>query len=136
MTATAYALLGFASWTIFLLFLLGAYRTSAVMTGKKRANSFSPLGDDVSGFPQRLTRAHANCYENLPLAGAILLYAIATNQTGATDGLAYYFLGARILQSLAHLASTSTNAVTIRFAFFIVQVAIEIYWLLALFHVI
>ncbi|MBI1365870.1 MAG: MAPEG family protein [Alphaproteobacteria bacterium] len=136
MTATACALLGFASWTIFLLLLLAIYRTSAVMTGKKKANAFSPLGDDVSGYPQRLTRAHANCYENLPIAGVILLYAIATSQTAITDGLAYYFLGARILQSLTHLASTSANAVTVRFAFFVVQVAIEIYWLLALFHVI
>ncbi|HBS36295.1 MAG TPA: MAPEG family protein, partial [Parvularcula sp.] len=63
--------------------------------------------DDVEGFGRRLTRAHANCYENLPLAGAVLLYAIATNQTAVTDPLAMIFLGARLAQSLTHLASTS-----------------------------
>ena len=135
MTATAYVLLGLAAWTLFLLILLAVYRTSAVMTGKKQANSFAPGGEDVGGCGQRLTRAHANCYENLPIAAVILLYAIATNQTALTDGLAYWFLGARVLQSTTHIISTTNRAVTIRFAFFIVQVGIAIYWLLRLFHI-
>lgn len=132
MTATATALLGFTAWTLFLLVLLAFTRTSAVMTGKRRANSFNPSGEDVEGFARRLTRAHANCYENLPIAGAVLLYAIATAQTATTDGLAYIFLAARILQSLTHLASTSNPAVTVRFAFFVVQIGILVYWLLML----
>ena len=135
MTPTATALLGFTAWTILMLVLLAFVRTSAVMSGKRRANSFNPSGEDVEGFARRLTRVHANCYENLPAAAAVLLYAIATAQTAVTDGLAYIFLGARILQSLTHLASTSNPAVTVRFAFFVVQVAILLYWLLHLFGV-
>jgi uncharacterized MAPEG superfamily protein len=135
MTPTAAALLGFVAWTLLLLVLLAVVRTSAVMSGKRRANSFNPSGEDVEGFARRLTRAHANCYENLPAAAALLLYAIATAQTGLTDGLAYIFLGARILQSLTHLASTSNPAVTVRFAFFLVQLIIQIYWLLLFFGV-
>lgn len=132
MTPTATAILGFAAWTLVLLTLLGVMRTVLVMNGTKAANAFKPSGEDVSGFMARLTRAHANCYENLPIAGAVLLYAIATGQSAATDGLAYAFLCARILQSLTHLASTSIAAVTVRFAFFIVQVGILAFWLLKL----
>lgn len=133
MTATATALLAFVAWSVFLLLCLGAFRTSLVFSGKRAANSFAASGEDMDGLGKRLTRAHANCYEVLPMAAAVMLYAIATNQTGLTDGLAYWFLGARIAQSVTHLISTSRLFVTIRFAFFIVQVVILIIWLLKLF---
>ncbi len=136
MTPTATALLGYAAWTLVLLTTLGLWRTSLVMNRKRAANSFNPLGDDLEGFARRLTRAHANCYENLPIAGAVLLYAIAADRTAVTDGLAYIFLSARLLQSLTHLASTSNRAVTVRFAFFLVQILILAYWLLGLFAVV
>lgn len=133
MTATATALLAFVAWSIFLLMLLGAYRTSLVFGGKRAANSFAASGEDMEGFGKRLTRAHANCYEALPIAAAVMLYAIATNQTGLTDGLAYWLLGARLAQSITHLISTSAFFVTVRFGFFLVQIAIVIIWLLKLF---
>ena len=134
MTPTATVLLLYVAWFLLLLVTLGFVRTSLVMGGKRAANSFAPSGEDMDAFGKRLTRAHANCYENLPAAGAVLLYAIATNQTGLTDGLAYIFLAARIAQSIAHLISTSRLFVTIRFVFFIVQVAILFFWLLKLLH--
>ncbi|PQA89427.1 MAPEG family protein [Hyphococcus luteus] len=136
MTPTATALLAYASWFIILLLCLAFVRTSLVMAGKRASNSFAPSGDDMEGFAKRLTRAHANCYENMGLVAAVLLYAIATNQTALTDGLAYVFLGARIAQSAAHLIATNRLFVFIRFAFFVVQVLILIYWLLKLFHLI
>jgi uncharacterized MAPEG superfamily protein len=136
MTPTAIALLGFAFWTILLVVMLAAFRVSMVSAGKKSSASFSPIGDDVEGFGRRLTRAHANCYENLPLAGAVLLYAIATSQTAITDALAMVFLGARLLQSLTHLASTSRPAVTIRFAFYVIQILILAFWILKLTHLV
>ena len=80
MTPTAVALLGFAAWTILLVAFLGLYRTGLVLAGKKAANAFSPSGEDLEGFGRRLTRAHANCYENLPVAAAVLLYAIAAGR--------------------------------------------------------
>ncbi|WDI31758.1 MAPEG family protein [Hyphococcus flavus] len=134
MTPTATALLLYVAWFLLLLMTLGFVRTSLVLGGKRASNSFSPSGEDMDAFGKRLTRAHANCYENLPAAGAILLYAIATNQTGLTDSLAYIFLGARIAQSVAHLISTSRLFVFIRFFFFIVQVVILLIWLLKLLH--
>ncbi len=136
MTPTATTLLLLVAWFLLLLLTLGFLRTSLVMTGKRAANSFAPSGDDMADFGKRLTRAHANCYENLPAAAAVLLYAIATSQTGMTDGLAYIFLGARIAQSVAHLISTSRPLVTIRFAFFVVQVVILAFWVLKLLHVV
>ena len=136
MTPTVIALLGFVLWTIVLVAFLGLYRVSLVLTGKRASPNFSPDGEDVEGIGRRLTRAHANCYENLPLAGAILLYAIATNQTAITDGFAMFFLGARVLQSVTHLVSTSRNAVTIRFLFYVAQIAILFIWVLRLAHMV
>lgn len=136
MTPSAVALLGFALWTILLVVLLAVFRVSLVLAGKRSAAGFSPIGDDVEGFGRRLTRAHANCYENLPLAGAVLLYAIATGQTAVTDDLAMAFLGARLFQSLTHLASTSRPAVTVRFSFYVVQILILAFWILKLAHLI
>lgn len=134
MTATATALLGFAAWSLLLLISLGVLRTTLVLAGGRAANSFSPSGEDMEPFGRRLTRAHANCYEFLPIAGVIMLYAIATGQTTATDGLAFAFLGARIAQSATHLISTSRTFARIRFVFFLAQVVILIIWLLKLFH--
>jgi uncharacterized MAPEG superfamily protein len=135
MTPTAAALLGFVSWGLILLISLGLLRTMATLTGGRAANSFSPSGEDMPGFGKRLTRAHANCYEFLPLAGIVMLYAITTGQTAATDGLAYAFIAARIAQSVTQLISTSNMFVIIRFAFFGVQLVILIIWLLKLFQI-
>jgi uncharacterized MAPEG superfamily protein len=128
MSATAVALLGFVAWALFLLMSLGTLRSSLVMGGKRAANSFAASGDDLEGLGKRLTRAHANCYEFLPIAGTVMVYAIATGQT-----LAYVFLGGRIGQSIVHLISASSTFVLIRFAFFGVQLFIVIWWLLKLF---
>lgn len=132
MTLTAHALLGFSAWTIVTLFILAGYRTALVFTGKRAANSFAASGDDVDGFGKRATRVHANCYENLPVAAAIMLYAIATNQTAITDPLATAFLLARIGQSVVHLISTSRPAVLLRFGLFLAQIGILVWWLIGL----
>ena len=132
MTPTAVTLLALVAWALILLMSLGTLRTTQVIAGKRAANSFSPSGEDMNAFGKRLTRAHANCYENLPIVGAVLLYAIATRQTGATDGLAYLFLAARIAQSTVHLVSTSNMFVRARFFFFLAQLAILVFWLLRL----
>ena len=134
MTPTATALLGYAAWTLLLVMSLGVLRSVTVLGGARSANSFGASGEDFPGLGHRLTRAHANCYENLPIAGAILLYAIATDQQALTDGLAYAFIIARILQSLIHIASTSNTMVLVRFVFYAVQLIILIIWLLKLFH--
>ncbi len=134
MTPTAVALLGFAAWTIMMVMLLGLFRTGLVFAGKKKSNEFRATGEDLGSFGYRATRVHANCYENLPVAAAVLLYAIATNQTAITDPLALAFLGLRLAQSAVHLTSTARPMVLIRFAFYIGQNAILIFWILSLAH--
>lgn len=126
---TGTALLLFASWSIVLLVGIALYRSWLSMTEGKALNSFSAAGTDLPAFGQRLTRAHANTYEFLPIAGAVMLYAIATDQTRITDDLATLLLGARLAQSIVHLASTSTIAVLVRFTFFLVQVSVVAYWI-------
>jgi uncharacterized MAPEG superfamily protein len=128
MSKTAYALTGFVSWALLLLVLMEVIRTSLVMTGKVAANGFTPDNANLSPFMQRLARAHANCVEGLPIFGGLLAIAIMTSRTDVTDSLALWFLAARIVQSVIHLASTSSLAVSLRFTAFAVQMALSVYW--------
>ncbi len=130
MSPTVTALVGFISLTVALLGTLGILRVGLTLKGVKAPNSFDPSGQDVSPFAVRLCRTHANCYESFPFFGGLLLLAIAIDATAITDGLAYYFIGARVLQAVIHLASTSNFAVQVRFAFFLVQVVIAVMWIL------
>ena len=61
------------------------------------------------------------------------MVALLTHQTGVTDALAPYLLGARLIQSSIHAASTSVLASWLRFIAFAVQMAIAVYWLFGLF---
>ena len=128
MSTSLLALLGFISWTLLLLALMEVMRSRLVVTGAVPANAFDPGNSGLSPFMQRLARAHANCLEGLPVFGGLLLVAEVAGKSHVTDPLAYVFLGARIVQSLIHLASTSPAAVTARFAAFAVQIGVAIYW--------
>jgi uncharacterized MAPEG superfamily protein len=90
--------------------------------------SFDPSGNDLEGYGRRLTRAHANCVENIPLFIGVLLFAMATDNTAITDTTACWLLYARIAQSIVHLLSISTPMIMVRFAFYLVQVALIICW--------
>lgn len=132
MTATLQALLGFIAWTLCLLVLMEAIRSWLVLSGTVPANGFTPDNANLSPFMQRLARAHANCLEGLPLFGGLMLVAVVAGRETVTDPLAWVLLGARIVQSLIHLVSTSPAAVTARFTAFAVQVAIAVYWVFGL----
>lgn len=123
------ALIGYATLTFLLLVLIVSRRTFFTLSGKKAANTFSPLGDDLSSFDQRLARAHANCVENLPIFAVVALYSIFFQYQAITDNFAIVFLAARIGQSVTHIISTSIPAVFIRFAFFAIQLLIMAEWL-------
>lgn len=131
-TDSSIALAGFIAWTLALLLLMETVRSGLVLRGEVAANGFTPDNADLSPFMQRLARAHANCIEGFPIFGGLLLLAIATDRTSVTDALAYWFLLARVVQSLIHLASTSAVAVTARFCVFSVQLAIGAYWVFRL----
>jgi uncharacterized MAPEG superfamily protein len=128
MSNTGYALTGFVSWTLFLLVLMETIRTYLVATKKVAANGFTPDNSGLSPFMQRLARAHANCIEGLPIFGGLLAIAIMLSRTEITNPLAFWLLGARIVQSNIHLVSTSPLAVSLRFTAFAIQMAIGIYW--------
>ncbi|MCF6221048.1 MAG: MAPEG family protein [Robiginitomaculum sp.] len=130
LSSTHMALLGFIGLFLALLLILAGLRTTLTLKGTKKANDFAPTGEDVGDFSRRLVRAHANMYEFFPVYGGVLLYAIATGQTGVTNGLAVIFLGARLLQTIVHVLSTSIIAVQVRFFFFLVQFFIAAYWVL------
>ena len=134
MTTTLQALLGCIAWTLFLLVLMEAVRSWLVLTGAVPANGFNPENTNLSPFMQRLARAHANCLEGLPIFGGLMLLAAVAGRSAVTDPLAWALPGARIVQSLIPLASTSPAAVTARFTAFAVQMAIAVCWVFGLYR--
>ena len=128
MSTTLLALLGFLSWTLALLVLMEVIRSKLVLTREVAANGFTPDNAGLSPFMQRLARAHANCLEGLPLFGGFMLLAVVAGKSHVTDPLAYLLLGARIAQSVIHVSSNSSLAVTARFAAFAVQIGIAVFW--------
>jgi uncharacterized MAPEG superfamily protein len=133
MNTTLLAVLGFMSWTLFLLVLMESIRSKLVLAGEIPANGFNPENSNLSPFMQRLARAHANCVEGLPLFGGLMIVAVVAGKSNVTDPLAWVMLIARIVQSIIHLASTSPFAVTARFTAFSVQMGIAAYWAVKLF---
>ena len=132
MSHTLLALLGFVSWALFLLVLMEVIRSKLVLTGKLAANAFNHQNSNLSPFMQRLTRAHANCIEGLPIFGGLMVIALIAGKSSVTDPLAAVLVAARIVQSTIHLSSTSSAAVTARFAAFAVQMGIAVYWVFQL----
>ncbi len=131
MNHTLTSLIIYITWFTAILLVLGLFRSYLTLTGKKAPNSYSPTGTDVSPFSGRLCRAHANCYEFFPIAGGLMLAALATGNTMITEEFALYLVYARILQSTVHIISTSVIAVYVRFALFLVQVGICAYWVIS-----
>lgn len=125
MTVPILALLFFALWTLLtLLGTVGIYRWSRILTGRARLSEFRADRPEGSDLYRRAMRAHANCIENLPVFGAIVLAAhVARLQSWTLDVLAVVFLIARILQTVTHVAFEETDAaVGVRFSFFLVQI--------------
>jgi uncharacterized MAPEG superfamily protein len=128
MNPTLTAFTGFVAWSLLLLVLMEVIRSKLVLTKVVPANGFTPDNSNLSPFMQRLARAHANCVEGLSVFGGLMLVAVVAERTSVTDPLAYAFLCARIVQSVIHLCSLSSLAVTLRFSAFVVQLAIGVYW--------
>lgn len=133
MSHTLLALLGLTCWALGLLVLMEAIRSKLVLTKEVAANGFNPENSNLSPFMQRLARAHANCLEGWPIFGGLMVVAVLAGKSNITDPLAYVLLGARIVQSTIHLASTSPAAVSARFLAFAVQMGIAIYWAVKLY---
>jgi uncharacterized MAPEG superfamily protein len=132
MSSSLLALLGYAAWTLALLGGIAMLRSYYTLVGGRYANSFKTTGEDVSAFSARLCRAHANCYENLPIFAALIAVAAISGNAAITDPLALWLLAARIAQSTTHLISTRNRAVILRFSFLVVQVVIQGLWVVQL----
>ncbi len=128
MNTTAIALLGYIGLMIILVGFMIVIRVGLTVSGKRKANSFLPTGEDVSPFAARLSRVHANCYEHFPIFGGLLIFSLATGQSDVTNGLAIILIAARIAQSIIHLISTRMMAVNLRFAAFLTQYVIAAIW--------
>lgn len=129
MTPSLTALCLFAGWTLVLVLAVAGYRALVSQRTGKAVNTFSPYGDDIDAFGQRLTRAHLNCVEVLPVVAAVILSAAVAGRADVTDGLAMPLFYARIGQSVVHLISTSLPFVLVRATLFVVQLAIVFVWL-------
>lgn len=124
MTVPVWTLLGFATWTaLLLLFTIGIYRWSRIFSGRMPIRNFPADASGGAEWYRRATRAHANCIENLPVFGAIVLGLHVGNVSSTlVNVLAVTVLVGRILQSLVHVCFVHTDLVaSVRFAFFFVQ---------------
>ncbi|TGM53136.1 MAPEG family protein [Leptospira adleri] len=116
------ALIGFATWTILLGVGVIGIRTFKVLKGEKKSNEFPSGMEHGSGFYWRLNRAHVNCVENLPIFATLVLIGAFVGVLDSTFALVcQIILGARLVQSLAHLSSGSEMAVNVRFTGFVTQ---------------
>jgi uncharacterized MAPEG superfamily protein len=121
MTIPMWMLLGFAAWTVLLLSAtVGVYRWSRILSGRASASSFRADQLEGEDWYRRSMRAHANCIENLPVFGAIVLALHVGRVAGPmVDILSILVLISRILQSLVHVLTDAFVAV--RFSMLCVQ---------------
>ena len=101
---TVWMLVRFAAWTVpLLLATVGVYRWSRILTGRMPIRSFRADRIEADWYI-RAMRAHANCVENLPVFGAIVLGLYVGNVASASvNAWAVAVLVARIMQSLVHV---------------------------------
>lgn len=124
MTIPVWVLLGFAGWTlIVLLGTVGVYRWSRILTGRAAIQEFRSGVPHERDWYRRGMRAHANCVENLPVYGAIVLALVVSKLNSSTlDLLALTIMASRIVQTMTHISFEETStAVSVRFTFFIFQ---------------
>jgi len=124
MSLSLWMLLAFASWTLLVLLVgVGVYRWRLILTGQAMLTSFP--GDTPHGAAayRRATRAHANCIENLPVFGAIILTAAAAGLSPPQMGpLAVATVAARVVQTSIHMGLPESNVtIGFRFSFYTVQ---------------
>lgn len=131
MTIPVWVLLGFAGWTlIVLLGTVGVYRWSRIITGRSAIYEFRAGVPHEKDWYRRAMRAHANCVENLPVYGAIVLALVVSNlDSVALDVLALVLMASRVVQTITHISfEEKTTAVSVRFTFFIIQL-ICMFWM-------
>src|SRR4051794_5032236 len=132
MTLALWCLVGWCGWAVALVLAVGGARALQVLTGKKPANGFPSGVPHGSDRYWRLNRAHLNTLENLPIIAALTL--IATLRHVDIDTIACVALGARVVQSLIHIASNRSMAVNLRFTAFLAQLGAYVAIIVRLVH--
>ncbi len=85
MTVPMWMLLGFAAWTVLLLLsTVGVYPWSRILSGRVPIRDFRANQVEGEDWYRRSMRAHANCIENLPVFGAIVLALYVSGVGGST----------------------------------------------------
>lgn len=127
MGTPVWVLLGFAGWTLLILFAtVGVYRWSRILTGRATVREWHADTDQGAAWYRRAMRAHMNCIENLPVYAAIVVAIMATGVTSPwLDSLAVALLVLRVTHSLWHIILEQTEGVAIiRFALYFLQILI------------
>ncbi|MGH8173908.1 MAG: MAPEG family protein [Rhodanobacteraceae bacterium] len=121
------AVLLYALWTLLLPIFYAGYRVPMIFGGRRRADHWE-RGKPVDDPPllARAKSAHLNCTENFPIFAAVVCIGALLGKTATIDALAGFVLYARILQSLSHIAGTSTVLVLLRGTFYAVQIVLII----------
>lgn len=119
------ALIGFAAWTLLLAVLVLLYRGARIVGGA-RADSWTRGAPKLEDPPlvTRITHAHLNCLENLPIFAVLVLSAAALGKGAVTDPYAPWVLYARVVQSTIHLIGVNHWLVTLRAVFWVVQLVL------------
>ena len=125
MTIPQLSLILFTLWTLgVLIATIGWYRWSSILRDTAAIHHFR--SDDVQGadWYRRAMRAHANCIENLPVFGALVLVLSLNHvESPVVDSLSLAVPGARVVQSLMHICFVeSARTVALRFTAFSVQI--------------
>ncbi len=134
MTTSLTALAAYIAWTLLLAGSIIVYRSTMVMSKQRTANAWT-RGNDIQdpAWVKRVVDSFSNCLETGPLFFAMILLAHVSGQGSVTDGLAMWYVGARVVQSVSHIISTSHQMVfLVRFPAFMAQVVLLVWWLLQL----
>eukprot|EP00007_Cunea_sp_BSH-02190019_P004859 CAMPEP_0174229384 /NCGR_PEP_ID=MMETSP0417-20130205/377_1 /TAXON_ID=242541 /ORGANISM="Mayorella sp, Strain BSH-02190019" /LENGTH=164 /DNA_ID=CAMNT_0015306925 /DNA_START=105 /DNA_END=599 /DNA_ORIENTATION=- len=125
------ALLGFALWTATLILIQAIHRWYLILGARVVPKDVIAIGDQSSyvpaknlsrsnwSFVKRITRAHMNCVENLPVFGALVVVAYLSEVN--VDTLVQVVLVCRVVQSVAHVISISPPFILVRMTAFIAQ---------------
>jgi uncharacterized MAPEG superfamily protein len=119
-------LVGFILWTLMLLSVVLLWRGVSILRKERGIHQFPSGEKHGHDVYWRVSRAHLNALENLPIFAALVFAVLLTIDAplrGPYESAAWTVLGARVGQSTAHIAAQTPLSVTIRFGFFFVQVA-------------
>jgi len=113
-----------ALWPILLVLAIGGIRLVMVMKDGADPSTFKSGVEHGPDRYWRLNRAHLNMQENMGIIAVVVLTAVLTGyDAGSLSTLVWVVLGARIVQTAAHIISGEGMMVNLRFGAYLVQIA-------------